>query len=181
MVEVIAHGGYRDATVDRVLEQAHVSWDAFAREFEDLDACFLATLDAAIECAWIRADSAIRALGTPASAEATFDATLDALLGSIAANPELTRLCLVESAALGAKAVERREAGFQRFIGLIGPRPASGGDDSMPALAAEMVAGGIYEVLQHKARAGELEAIPALATELRELWLPVLRASAGRN
>ena len=38
-----------------------------------------------------------------------------------------------------------------------------------------MVVGGIFEVVQHKARAGEIGQLSELVDELRQLWLPALR------
>lgn len=179
VVEVVAHGGYRDATVDRVLERAHVGWQELTEMFDGLDACFLATLDAGLECAAARAEEAVEHLGEGARLDGAFDAALRAVLEGAAANPDLTRLCLVEAPALGAAALERREAGVQRFVELLerrlersgptGPRTAP------PGLAAEMVVGGIYAVVQRKAQADEIEELPALADELGQLWLPALR------
>jgi AcrR family transcriptional regulator len=175
---VIAHGGYREATVERVLEAAHVSWSDFSREFEDLDALFLATLDAGMECAVAAAERRARAAsagGDPGAALAGF---LDGLLEAVAAHPELTRLCLVESAALGARAVERKQAGLQRFVASIADLLGTGEPGAaVPPLAAEMVVGGIHEVLQRKARADELGDVQELPEELSRLWLPVIRAT----
>lgn len=176
MVAVVAHGGYREATVDRVLEQAHVGWEEFTRLFGDLDSCFLATLDAGLQCAAARAEQAASGADRDAGIEAVFEPGLLAVLEGAAANPDLTRLCLVEAPALGAKALERRSAGLQRFVDwLERSLEAVGARGAPPALAAEMVVGGIYEVLQRKVRAGEMTDLPALASELKQLWLPALR------
>lgn len=180
MPAVLAHGGFRDATVARVLERAGVGWEDFAREFEDLDGCFLATLDAGLECAALAAERAMNTVAHTADAETIFEAGLRGALAAASAHPELTRLCLVESPALGAKAVVQKQAGLQRFVRLMQERvrPAAGGA-ALPALPAEMVAGGIYEVLQRKARAGELDDLPKLIPELRQLWGPVIRSATG--
>jgi AcrR family transcriptional regulator len=180
MVEVIAHGGYRDATVDRVLEQAHVGWDQFVELFGDLDACFLAAADGGMAWAAAEAERAVAEIPANAGVEAVFEPALRAVLECAAANPSLTTLCLVEAPALGMKALEQRDAGLQRFVDLIVRR--LGGESSTarpapPSLAAEMVVGGIYEVLQRKVRAGETAELPQLANELRQLWLPALRGA----
>lgn len=177
---VVTHGGYRDATIERVLGQAGVGWPDFAREFHDLDDCFLAALDAGIGCAIERMERAMGAAASSDQSDAAFDIGLTELLEAIAESPELARLCLVESAALGAKAVERKEAGLQRLVRLIQTRPGSPpAASSLPKLAAEMVVGGIYEVVQRKVRAGQIEDLPSLADELRLLWLPVMRSATG--
>lgn len=175
---VVAHGGYREATVERVLETAHVSWSEFSREFEDLDALFLATLDAGMDCAVAAAERGARAARAGGDPEAALAGFLDGLLEAVAARPDLTLLCLVESAALGARAVERKQAGLQRFVASVADLlGASGPHVSLPPLAAEMVVGGIHEVLQRKARADELGDVQELTDDLSRLWLPVLRAT----
>lgn len=180
MAAVVAHGGYRDATVDKVLERAHVGWSAFTSEFEDLDDCFLATFEAGATCAVGCAERAVAALPPTADEETVFTKALDAILEAIAAYPDVAHLCLVDSAALGIRGVQHKEAALQGFVTLIGPRPSGDARAASP-LAAEMVAGGIYEVLQRKAHAHELAEVPAIGAELRELWLPVLRGVTGRR
>jgi hypothetical protein len=180
MAAVVAHGGYRDASIERVLEQAHVGWEEFTCEFDDLDDCLLATLDAGIDCALRATERAMVAAKPPTDAQSAFDAGLVALLDLVVSNPQLANLCLVESAALGARGVELKEAGLQRLAGLL--RRSGMPDENLeaaPSLAAEMVAGGIYEVIQRKVRAGELAELPQLATELSQLWLPVIRSRPG--
>ncbi|HYJ00504.1 MAG TPA: hypothetical protein VEX36_12615 [Thermoleophilaceae bacterium] len=178
MVEVVAHGGYRETTVDRVLERARVGWSEFIGLFEDLDACFLATLDAGLESALDRAEAAIAACDPSADIGSTFGAALRAVLEAAAASPDLTRLCLVDAADLGAPALERRQLGLQRFVELIERQlgePRTGDPGATGGLAAEMVVGGVYEVVQHKVRGGETRQLPGLADELGQLWLPALR------
>ncbi len=140
-----------------------------------LDSALLAKFDAGLLCAAERAREAARARGPAVDVGARFEAGLQAVLDGAAAQPDLTRLCLVEVPGLGAGALERKEAGLQRFVDWLDEELANAPDGSRPGLVAEMVIGGIYEVLQHKARAGEIERFPSLGSELRELWLPVLR------
>lgn len=181
MVTVIAHGGYRDATVDRVLEQAHVGWEEFVRLFGDLDGCFLATLDGGLAWAASQATEAVDGVPAEAGIETVFEPALLAVLDCAAANPALTTLCLVEAPALGTRGLDAREAGLRRFVDLLvtrlGAGATAGERAAPPSLAAEMVVGGIYEVMQRKARAGELAELPGLANELRQLWLPALQGA----
>jgi hypothetical protein len=170
MVEVVARGGYREAT--------DVSWSEFIELFEDLDACMLATLEAGLESAAVQAEQAVAACDEDADVGVVFEAALRAVLEAAAARPDLTRLCLVDAPALGGPMLERRQRGLQRFVGVLERQLGSPGPDSRGApasLAAEMVVGGIYEVVQHKARAGEMRQLPELVDELRQLWLPALR------
>lgn len=172
MAAVAAHGGYREATVDRVLEQARVGWGEFNRQFADLDACFLTAIEAGFDCA---AAEVATAHDGGASPDAATRLALDRLLELVSRNPEIAHLCLVESAALGARAIEVKEQGLQRFVEMLERQltPRSG---SAATLIAEMIAGGVYEVLQRKARSGELRDRRQTAADLRQVWAPLIRA-----
>lgn len=179
---VVGHGGYRQATVDRILREANVGWNAFSSEFEDLDACFEAALDGGFECAAEQAELALAAAEPGTSPDATFDLAMTAVLDAIVANRDLAKLCLVESAALGGRAVKHKEAGLQRFVALIQRGLGTGATPvALPPLAAEMVAGGIYEVVQRMVRGGRFEELPPLVAEFRQLWLPLLRSGTDQN
>lgn len=140
-----------------------------------LDSRLLTDFDAAMACAAERATSAARELGQAADMGDRFAAGLRAVLEAAAADPDASQLCLVEAPGLGGRTLEHREVGLQRFVDWLQDEIlASRETAAAPNLAAEMVIGGIYEVLQRKARAGELAELPAMADDLRQLWLPIL-------
>jgi hypothetical protein len=140
-----------------------------------LDSRLLEKLDAAFECAAERADAAIRARESDAGIGERFEAGLRAVLEAAAGQPDLTRLCLVEAPGLGSKALERKDAGLQRFVDLLDGELARQQGGQAPALVSEMVVGGIYEVVQRAVRAGDVAGLPDLADQLSQLWLPALR------
>jgi hypothetical protein len=143
----------------------------------NLDSRLLSRCDAAFECAAKRAEAALEATDPGADPGPRFEAALSAVLQAAAEQPDLTRLCLVEAPGLGAGAVARKEVGLQRFVDMIDRELARTGDDGKaPPLVAEMVIGGIYEVMQRTARASRIGEMPELAGQLRALWLPALRA-----
>jgi hypothetical protein len=140
-----------------------------------LDSRLLKDVDAAFEAAAGKAGAALRATAADADIGIRFEAGLLAVLEAAAAEPDLTRLCLVEAPGLGAKAVERKEVGLQRFVDLLDRELAVENRGAAPPLVSEMVVGGIYEVMQRSARAGDVARLPELAGQLRQLWLPALR------
>jgi len=141
----------------------------------DLDSTLLTGLDRGMACAAELAENAWRATAED-TIDARFRAGLGAVLEAAAAKPEVTRLCLVEAPGLGSSAVARKEAGLQRFVEWLERQlVATSGAGTVSPLAPEMVVGGIYEVLQRKARTGEIAQLPALGPELCGLWLPALR------
>lgn len=142
-----------------------------------LDSRLLANVDTAFAAATERATAALRATDPDAGIEVRFEIALRSVLDAAAAKPDLARLCLVEAPGLGAPAVERKEAGLQRFVELLDRElAASSSEGAAPPLVSEMVVGGIYEVMQRHARADGPATLPGLADQLRDLWLPVLRS-----
>jgi hypothetical protein len=139
-----------------------------------LDSRLLDRCDAAFDCAAKRAEDAVAAADPSAGVGTRFEAALTAVLEAAAEQADLTRLCLVEAPGLGAGAVARKEIGLQRFVELV-DRELARSDGKPPPLVSEMVIGGIYEVMQRTARAGKIAEMPELSTQLRALWLPVLR------
>lgn len=141
----------------------------------NLDSQLLEKLDAAFSGAAQRAHDAMAAAGPEADIGSCFEAGLRAVLEAAAAQPDLTRLCLVEAPGLGAKALARKDAGLQLFVDLLDGELARRQGGTAPPLVAEMVVGGIYEVVQRAVRAGDVTDLPELAGQMRQLWLPALR------
>lgn len=140
----------------------------------NLDSQLLSKLDAGFECAAERATEAFRAAGPETDIGECFESALRAVLTAAATQSDLTRLCLVEAPGLGAKALEQKDAGMQRFVELLDSELARR-QGQAPPLVSEMIVGGIYEVVQRTARAGDIANLPDLAGQLSQLWLPALR------
>jgi hypothetical protein len=141
----------------------------------NLDSGLLEKLDAGFDCAAERAATTIQASAAETDIGKGFEAALQAVLEAAAAQPDLTRLCLIEAPGLGAKALQRKDAGLQRFVDLLDGELARRRGGEAPPLVSEMIVGGIYEVVQRAVRAGDIAGLPDLAGQLRQLWLPALR------
>lgn len=141
----------------------------------DLDSRLLSELDRGFDCASERAAEAIRSTAPETDVGQCFEAALQTVLQAAAAQPDLTRLCLIEAPGLGAKALARKDAGLQRFVDLLDGELARRRGGQAPPLVSEMIVGGIYEVVQRAVRAGDISQLPDLADQLRQLWLPALR------
>lgn len=183
MVELVAAHGFADLTVERVAAHAGTSEAEFEREFPDLEACLLAILDDTarhaarlVQRAAAQAARELPAADAPRRLEVVFEPSLSALLECAAAQPELTRVCVVEVATIGSRGLAKRDAVLERFVQLL--------EQALPdlperpsQLASEMVVGGIFELLQRRARIGDTAGLPRLAHALAAIWLPVLRGS----
>jgi hypothetical protein len=139
-----------------------------------LDSGLLEKLDSGFDCAARHAAEAFQATAPETDIGQSFETALQAVLDAAAAQPDLTRLCLIEAPGLGAKALERKDVGLQRFVDLLDGELARRQGGQAPPLVSEMIVGGIYEVVQRAVRAGDIASLPSLAAQLRQLWLPAL-------
>ncbi len=141
----------------------------------NLDVVLLDRVESAYESVASKAAESVRDAPRGTDIGVHFETALRVVLEMAAADPDLTRLCLVEAPGLGAKAVEAKERGLQRFVELLDRELATARGGAAPPLVAEMVVGGIHEVVQRAARAGDIASLPDLAEQLGALWLPALR------
>ena len=145
MTEVASERGAANVTVAHVVARSGVSRRTFYELFEDREACFLAAFDGAA------ARIAARAVPAYEGEKRWRDrmrAALAELLEFLDEEPEMGRLCIVESLAAGPLALERRS----RVIGIVkraldeGHGEARGAREP-PPLTAEGVIGAVSSVL----------------------------------
>ena len=121
----VAHKGYAAATIEDIVRDAGVSKKTFYEHFSDKLDCFLAAYEAASDelLAHVReAQEAADVGGAPAEGSppggewlARTRAGIHAYLRWLAAEPELARVFLIEIAAAGPEALERRERMRERY------------------------------------------------------------------
>src|SRR5262249_9378155 len=101
LAEVVAERGYRRTTVADIIRVARVSRRAFYEQFESKESCFLATLRVAIDelCGRMQAAAAPEERW-----ELRIRAATAAGVEFLAAEPDLARLLLTESARAGPEA-----------------------------------------------------------------------------
>ena len=108
----VAQKGYAAATIDDIVRGAGVSKKTFYEHFSDKEDCFLAAYEAAADELFARVREAQAAPGP--WLERT-RAGISAYLRWLAAEPALARVFLIEVAAAGPRAAERREALRDRY------------------------------------------------------------------
>jgi AcrR family transcriptional regulator len=154
---------FGEARVADVLERAAISRKTFYEQFADKEACFMAAYDAAAT----RARDAIRAAARDHERRADgVRAGIHALMQFLADEPELARLLVVEVTGAGPTALRRRNEALHQFAVML-----ARGDGEGTPVAAQVTAGGIWEVahaLVLDGRAGEL---PDLADPLVDIAL----------
>ena len=161
--------GYRTTTVADVVAQARTSRRTFYAHFADRDACFLALFDAMNDRLLERI---ARAAGGEGSWEERMDAGLAAYLGAMAAEPEITRSCILELPALGEEGTLRARAIVERTASVLEALTAEAAahDPRVRALgheAAVVIAGGFRELTVSTLEQGrDLTELRALAGDL---------------
>jgi AcrR family transcriptional regulator len=164
VAEAVAEQGFATTTVADIIARARLSRRTFYEHFADKEECYLAAYDTVVE----------QLLGAVGQAYEQADDWsqkvhdgLETFLAYLAAEPAFARMCIVEVVAAGPDARNRRDAAMRVFVDFLEPGRAEAPKGLVvPALAAEVVVGGIYEIIYSRLQrdaAGELvEMLPEL-------------------
>jgi len=152
-VEVVAEQGLENASVGRVCKRAGVSRRTFYEIFDDRDECLLEAFDAAIERLAEPVTAAFRAAGqtrvrSTQSWRERIRAALIVLLEQLDAEPDLARMCVVETLKAGPAVATRRAAVLSVLVAAVeqGRGEARRGNEP-PPLAGQGVVGGALSVV----------------------------------
>ena len=164
VAEAVAEQGFVTTTVADIIARARLSRRTFYEHFADKEECFLAAYDTVVE----QLLSAVGQAYEQADGwtQKVHDG-LETFLAYLAAEPAFARMCIVEVVAAGPEARSRRDAAMRVFVDFLGPGHAEAPRGVVvPVLAAEIVVGGIYEIiysrLQRDAANELVEMLPEL-------------------
>jgi AcrR family transcriptional regulator len=165
----VAGRGYRATTITEVVRAASVSTRDFYELFDGKEDCFLAAFDA------IR-DHVAELIATAASSESDWShqviAALRATLDFFAAEPDLARLCLLESVSATPKiALRFREAVLTGVPALARGRAELADPESLLPEAESSIIGGAVSLVTRAIAAGETEKLPDLLPALADFIL----------
>jgi len=166
VAEAVAEQGFVTTTVADIIARARLSRRTFYEHFADKEECFLAAYDTVVQQLLAAVGQAYeQADGWP---QKVHDG-LETFLAYLAAEPAFARMCIVEVVAAGAEARGRRDAAMRVFVDFLEPGRAEAPKGVVvPQLAAEIVVGGIYEIiysrLQRDAVDELIEMLPELLT-----------------
>jgi AcrR family transcriptional regulator len=145
MIEMAARLGYIGAAVAPVVARAGVSRRTFYKLFDGREDCFLAAFDWGVE----RARAAMfEAQQGRRTWRELIRGALAGLLVLFDDEPELARVCVIETLAAGQLVLARRSQVVSELITALGvgaPRPRGGAD--VPLLTTEGVVGGALSVI----------------------------------
>lgn len=163
-VRVVADKGYGAMTIGDLTKEAGVSRTTFYELYEDKEACFLAAYDNAVEMLVRRVIKAYESEGDWPDRAA---AGLTALLETLAEEPALARLSLVDIGRAGPAAQRRYRAAIQRLIPLFDEgRDFAAGGRNLPANTSRMAIGGVTGLVSDELVAGRAEDLPGLLSDV---------------
>jgi AcrR family transcriptional regulator len=170
VADVTSVAGYREMTVEGVIVTAGVSRRTFYEHFKGKDEAFLAAFDAVLAqlLSTVRDASEREKQGAD-----RLRAGLAAFLDFVAREPAFARMCVVEALAAGSEAVKRRNEAMATFARIIDENARElGAALDPPALTAETIVGGIYEVIYSRVVRGDIRELPLLLPDL--MWSALL-------
>jgi AcrR family transcriptional regulator len=182
LTEVLYEVGYQKTTVSLIGRRASVSKSDFYKHFESKDDCFLAAYEAAIER--IR-EQVLAACSRHEKGQwpPRIRDGIGSLLTTLAADPALASISLVEGLRAGRGVYDRYQAAVESFVVyLLEDAPAAPGGGEVPEATGEAVVGGIASLLGRRVLAGETEQIDRLLPEVLEFALaPYLGIAEARR
>lgn len=172
MAEAAAEKGYAATTIADVVSRAQVSRRTFYEHFDDKDACFLAAYDASADLLMAFVTEAVEDPGV--TWQERIAAGVRTYLNTLAQEPELTRVFLIEVLAAGPLALKRRRAVHQRFAELVRGlaetfREELPEDWSLDPMMATAIIGAIDELALIAVEDGRAAELPHLASTAASL------------
>jgi AcrR family transcriptional regulator len=170
LAAAVAAKGYAAVTLADITREAKVSRRVFYENFESKEECFLAAFEVVVgHLRELAAAAAEPEDGWPAQAIAATGAALTFL----AAEPDLARLCLVESRAAGPAVAARFDAAVGEIAAPLrlgrAERPPT--ERPLPDSTEHAVIGSLVSLVQRKVAAGEAERLEDLLPDCAEFVL----------
>lgn len=165
MLRATAELGYREVSVQDVLERAGVSRPTFYEHFENKEACFLAAFDTAAARLRKRLDAATE----PGEGwRERLRLGLEELLRFVAEDPDAAMSLIVDARAACPPALERRDSLLDHFSACLDSMVRAEADpaNAPTAIAAAGIVGGIEALLYARLNRGETDDVQALLPSL---------------
>ena len=164
VAEAVAEQGFVTTTVADIIARARLSRRTFYEHFADKEECFLAAYDTVVEQLLAAVGQAYEQ--ADGWTQKVHDG-LETFLAYLAAEPAFARMCIVEVVAAGPEARGRRDAAMRVFVDFLEPGRAEAPKDvAVPDLAAEIVVGGIYEIIYSRLQRDAADELVEMLPEL---------------
>jgi AcrR family transcriptional regulator len=160
----VAELGYAEMSVEAIVARAGVSRKAFYEHFKNKEDAFLAAYDAVVRQ---QARQIRRAYFEERTVRNRLRAGINAYMEFTASQPDVARMCIVEVLAAGPRAMARRNEAMGMFAAIIEENI----HELLPgclraALTAEMIVGGIHEIVMSRILADRIDELPGMADDL---------------
>jgi AcrR family transcriptional regulator len=169
LAEAVAEKGYAAVTLTDIVKHAKVSRRVFYANFESKEQCFLAAFEVVLSHLHeLVAEAANGVEGWPQQAIAATRATLSFL----SSEPDLARLCLVESRSAGPAVTTRFNEAVGEMVPLLqqgrGERPEAA---RLPDSTEDSTIGSLVSLTYRKVAAGDAQQLEELLSDCAELVL----------
>ncbi len=177
LATAVAEKGYAAVTLTDIVKHAKVSRRVFYANFEGKEQCFLAAFEVVLAHLHELVAEAVE--GMPDWPVQAIAATR-AVLAFLASEPDLARLCLVESRGAGPAVAAR----FNAAVGEMAPLLRQGRAERpegkrLPASTEDSTIGSLVSLIHRKVVAGEAEQLEDLLSDCVELVLLPYLGPAG--
>jgi len=168
LAESIAENGYAGTTIAHIPRAAAVSRRTFYEHFSSKEECFSVAYETIMEKLRERVSEAYEEVGDWPRA---IRSAIGAMLGFLASQPDIARLCMVEALVAGPVVVSRYDAAIQSFV----PYFRAGRDPEdltrlSPAMEEALV-GGMVSLISRRIVAGKAAELMELLPDLVEFTL----------
>jgi AcrR family transcriptional regulator len=160
--------GYSETTVAHVIKTAAVSRRSFYESFESKEECFLATYDLLFDHLSARV---VEAFTSQHEWPEQLRAALQAMLGFLAEQPGIARLCMVEPLVAGPPISDHHRAAVDRFAPLFRAGRDPERPDEPPVGTEEAVAFGIAQLIMRRIVSGDVGQLEEMCPDLLETAL----------
>ncbi len=178
LAEAVAENGYSSTTIAHITRHAAVSRRTFYEHFSSKDECFVAAYDAVMVELRERIAAAFDEQEKwPQAARAG----IAAMLGFLAAEPNLARLSMVEALVAGPVVVERYDAAIQGLVPYFRAGREGRPREVLARLSPtteEALVGGMVSLISRRIIAGRTAELESLLPDLVEFTLTPYLGSA---
>jgi AcrR family transcriptional regulator len=176
LAELSAEQGYEATKISDIVKRAGVARKTLYDNFEGKEEVFLAAFDAARDAVVERVEASCAAV--EGGWREQVEAGLAALLGYVAEEPSLARMCVIEALSATPATSKRYEDALQGFVEMAQSRAPR--VERLPETVDETLVGGIAWIVHRQIRRGETAAAEDLLPELTEFMMtPYLGVVAG--
>jgi AcrR family transcriptional regulator len=163
MLRATGELGYREVSVQDVLDRAGVSRPTFYEHFENKEACFLAAFDKAATGLRERLEAAAEDGG---DWRERLRLSLEELLRFVAEDPDAAISLIVDGRAACPPALQRRDELLDHFASCLDTQVRIEADEPPSAIAAAGIVGGIEALLYSRLNRGEADDVQSLLPSL---------------